>query len=183
MPATGTHFGTGNQAAMFAALPEARFLMADGREGRCRIGSLAASGAILHTGERAEKGSRIIIYVQGLGRVEAAATGHSPAGLHIAFPEKDTNTRARITTFIRPVSDAESRRAARVKLNDAHSVLWAGQESATCEVLDISLTGALLRTKLRTAPGTFVTIGKMRARVVRLTADGLAIEFVTDTQA
>jgi hypothetical protein len=47
-----------------------------------------------------------------------------------------------------------------------------------CEVLDISLTGAAIKTDVMPSLGTCVVIGKMRGRIIRYTDKGVAIEFV-----
>ena len=47
-----------------------------------------------------------------------------------------------------------------------------------CEVLDISLTGAAVKTEIVPTLGTYVMLGKMRGRVVRHIDHGVAIEFV-----
>jgi hypothetical protein len=46
-------------------------------------------------------------------------------------------------------------------------------------VLDISLSGAAVRTKVRPSVGSMVHLGNMRARVVRHLEDGIALEFAT----
>jgi hypothetical protein len=45
-------------------------------------------------------------------------------------------------------------------------------------VLDISLSGAALRTAVLPCLGTCVSLGKMRGRVVRYHECGIAIEFL-----
>ena len=46
-----------------------------------------------------------------------------------------------------------------------------------CRVLDLSLSGAAVKTKVRPKIGKSIKVGKIRARVVRHLDDGLAIEF------
>jgi hypothetical protein len=47
-----------------------------------------------------------------------------------------------------------------------------------CEVLDISVSGAAIKTEVMPSVGTFLMLGKMRGRVVRYLDQGVAIEFV-----
>ena len=47
-----------------------------------------------------------------------------------------------------------------------------------CEVIDISLSGAAIKTEVMPSVGTFLMLGKMRGRVVRYLEQGVAIEFV-----
>ena len=46
-------------------------------------------------------------------------------------------------------------------------------------MIDISLSGAGLRSRLKPSIGSPVTLGRMKGRVVRHFADGFAIEFLT----
>jgi hypothetical protein len=48
-----------------------------------------------------------------------------------------------------------------------------------CKIIDISLSGAAIETDVRPAMGTPVTLGRMRARVVRHFDDGIAVEFAS----
>ena len=47
-----------------------------------------------------------------------------------------------------------------------------------CEVIDISTSGAGVKTDIMPSIGTQLMLGKMRGRVVRYLDDGIAIEFV-----
>ncbi len=55
-------------------------------------------------------------------------------------------------------------------------VLEDGREYA-CRIVDVSLSGAALKTDVRPAMGTPVKLGKMRARIVRHFDGGIAVEF------
>ena len=63
------------------------------------------------------------------------------------------------------------------KDNNSHITMPDGRVYS-CEVLDISLSGAAIKTPIMPNLGTYVLLGKMRGRVVRYVEDGLAIEFV-----
>jgi len=74
---------------------------------------------------------------------------------------------------------AAERRHTRFEPRDksAHFSLPGGQEQ-TCEVIDISLSGAGLRSRVKPSIGSPVTLGRMRGRVVRHFEEGFAIEFL-----
>ena len=55
-------------------------------------------------------------------------------------------------------------------------VLPDGQ-ALRCKIIDVSLSGAALATTARPALGSPITIGRMRARVVRHFPEGIAVEF------
>ena len=69
---------------------------------------------------------------------------------------------------------------ARSRLTGSHAlhqfVLASGQ-SQDCEIVDIALSGASLRTDMRPAVGETITFGKTTAVVVRHTASGIAVSF------
>ena len=73
----------------------------------------------------------------------------------------------------------EDRRYARrmPKKSEATLILDDGT-SHGCRVIDMSLSGAGIYTKLRPPMGTRVHLGKLGARVVRHFEDGIAIEFM-----
>jgi hypothetical protein len=52
-----------------------------------------------------------------------------------------------------------------------------------CEVVDVSLSGAAVRTEVIPALGTSILLGKMRGRVVRYLDSGVAIEFTRQVEA
>ena len=58
------------------------------------------------------------------------------------------------------------------------SSLPGGRELA-CEVIDISLSGAGLRARVKPSIVSPVTLGRMKGRVVRHLEHGFAIEFLT----
>ena len=53
----------------------------------------------------------------------------------------------------------------------------------TCEIVDLSLEGLSLKTRLRPSLGEIVNLGRIRARVIRHDADGIAVEYVRESEA
>jgi hypothetical protein len=156
---------------------DARFMLPDRSEWRCRIAGLSVDGALFITTEKPPVGSSIIAYIANVGRIEGSVAGLSPAGLLVRFNCTKAQ-RARINELLHLPNTDEQRRAPRVVLRDANSVLTANGESVACEVLDISLTGAGLLTTLRPPISSIVHIGCMKGRVVRHLEGGIAIEFI-----
>jgi hypothetical protein len=48
-----------------------------------------------------------------------------------------------------------------------------------CKIIDISLSGAAVELAVRPALGTPVTLGRMRARVIRHFPEGVGVEFIS----
>lgn len=170
-------FGKTGQAGKRAMQLEARFLLPDRRECRCRIAGLSVDGALFITPERPPVGSSIIAYIGSIGRTEGHVAGISPAGILVRFKDSEAQKiRIREQLSVPPTGD--QRRAPRVVLHDANSVLMANGQSVPCVVRDISLTGAALLTAFQPAISTPVYIGRMQGRVVRHFEGGIAIEFI-----
>jgi hypothetical protein len=49
--------------------------------------------------------------------------------------------------------------------------------TVACHLIDVSLSGAAVKTEARPPVGTLVTLGRTQARVVRVRDDGVAVEF------
>ena len=74
----------------------------------------------------------------------------------------------------------EDRRHERVVPDNRHStVVLDDGRRYNCKIIDISLSGAAIELAVRPAMGTPVTLGRMRARVVRHLQDGVAVEFTS----
>jgi len=72
----------------------------------------------------------------------------------------------------------DHRRAARVPVSTVgHCSMPDGRE-LPCRIIDLSLTGVSLEIAARPAIGEFVMIGRMRGRVARHHATGVAVEFL-----
>ena len=73
----------------------------------------------------------------------------------------------------------EARRHPRFEPKDKHSSITLPDGRVyNCEVVDISVSGAAIRTDVLPSVGTYVMLGKMKGRVVRYLDNGVAIEFV-----
>lgn len=161
---------------------DARFMLPDRSECRCKIAGLSVDGALFITNERPPVGTNIIAYITSVGRTEGVVAGISPAGLLVRFNGTQAQ-KIRIQEQLGVPASAEHRRAPRVVLDNACSVLMANGESVPCVVRDISLTGAALLTALRPAVDSIVHIGRMKGRVVRHFEGGIGIEFIPTQDA
>ena len=77
----------------------------------------------------------------------------------------------------------EDRRHERVVPDNRHStVVLDDGRRYNCKIIDISLSGAAIELAVRPAMGTPVTLGRMRARVIRHFTDGVAGEFASSQE-
>lgn len=74
----------------------------------------------------------------------------------------------------------ELRKHGRIPSLISGSITRQNGEHITCDVLDISLDGVSLRTRMRPPIGEVVSLGRTRGRVVRHHPDGIAVQYVRE---
>ena len=100
----------------------------------------------------------------------------------VASPRKRDKMAAQLTWLANKdiLNLPEDRRHERVVPDNRHStVVLDDGRRYNCKIIDISLSGAAIELAVRPAMGTPVTLGRMRARVIRHFQDGVAVEFVS----
>ncbi len=160
-----------------------RLMLPDQSEHPFQISQISTEGATILTTVTAPKGIKIVAYIDEIGRVEANVIAEFDGGIGLEFIANEAR-RTRLEKKLKWLSEndkeaAEQRRHERFepKDNKSHITMPDGRMYAT-EVIDISLSGAAVKTDIMPNLGTYVLLGKMRGRVVRYIEEGLAIEFV-----
>jgi hypothetical protein len=161
-----------------------RFMLPDMSEHPCQVVQLSPEGAVFLTDQVPLGGVPIIAYVDDIGRVEAISADAVPGGFRVLFSLSGSRRERFLSRLEWHKSKAaspgiESRRHVRFEPKDtkSHLTLPDGR-SYSCEVIDISLSGAAVKVEVMPSLGTHVMLGKMRGRVVRYHESGVAIEFV-----
>jgi hypothetical protein len=160
----------------------ARFMLADMTEHPCRVSDLSIDGVTFLTEVDVAPLAPLVAYLQDIGRVEGTVVGTVPGGIRISFRLSTARSqrlawqleqRGRLGTS----AERRSHRRELARDNKSHITLTDGRVYA-CEVIDISLSGAALRTTVLPSIGTFLDLCRMRGRVVRYHESGFAIEFL-----
>jgi PilZ domain len=161
-----------------------RFMLPDMSEHPCQVVKLTTSGADFLTQNIAPKGLALVAYLEEVGRVEAISGEPIEGGFSVKF----SLTGARLERLQqriewlqkRETSDQpDGRRHPRYEPTEKQSqIALPDGRIYNCEVIDISLSGAAVKTEVMPSVGTFLMLGKMRGRVVRYLDHGVAIEFV-----
>ena len=157
-----------------------RFMLPDLSEHACQVTDLSAHGATFITTSVPPEGQAIVAYLEEVGRVEAITGAARPGGFEITFSLKG----ARLERLQQRIEDlkhgdsADRRHARYVPSESVSQITLPDGRVYNCEVLDISVSGAGIKTDVVPSVGTFLMLGKMRGRVVRYLEHGLAIEFV-----
>jgi hypothetical protein len=163
-----------------------RFMLPDSTEHPCQVTQLSAEGAVFLTGIEPPVGLGIVAYIDEIGRIEAMTGNAVDGGFAVSFRISDAR-RERIESRIRALQAAS---ADDDETQEPHDARHEGPSSAShitlpdgrvypCEVIDVSVSGAAVRTDVIPALGTSLLLGKMRGRVVRYLDSGVAIEFTS----
>jgi PilZ domain len=160
-----------------------RFMLPDMSEHACQVLDLTLEGATFITSDVPPVGLAIVAYLEDLGRVEVISGIPIPGGFQITYAATGSRLerlQQRITYLMERADGApDQRRHPRFEPKDKHSsITMPDGRSYNCEVLDISVSGAGIKTDVMPALGTYLMIGKMKGRVVRYLENGFAIEFI-----
>ena len=161
-----------------------RFMLPDTSEHPCQVQDISLEGANFITTTVPRQGQQIVAYLEEVGRVEATSANPIDGGFRVAFSLTGAR-RDRFESRLRFLLDkekgktADDRRHARYEpANKSSQITMADGREYTCEVMDISLSGAAIKVEVMPSLGTYILLGKMRGRVVRYLENGVAIEFV-----
>jgi hypothetical protein len=160
-------------------------MLPDRSEHPCQVSQLCVDQAVFGATVVPPPGLAIVAYIDGIGRVEGRCEGPAGSGFAMRFTHSGVR-RDRFEKRLRwlinakaGVNGGDQRRSGRTEPNDRVSQLALSDgRTCSCEVIDISLTGAAVKTEILPTVGSHVMLGKMRGRVVRHIEHGVAIEFV-----
>lgn len=161
-----------------------RCMFMDQRECPCQVLEISPGDASFSSSATGQVGERIIAYIDDIGRIEGFIVDNTERGflMSISASDRKRDKLADTLTWLanrHVLNLAEDRRHLRrtPKRSDA-SVLFPDGETHNCRVIDMSLSGAALATKLRPPLGSPIRLGRIGARVVRHFEDGIGIEFM-----
>lgn len=161
-----------------------RFMRANKLEYPCKLQDVSVAGAAVLSPVEVAAGERIVAYFDHLGGLEGTVARVFDGGFAMQFSatqHKREKIAAQLIWLLNRdlVAGAEERRHERVALrNSASSLKLAEGIIIPCHVIDVSISGASIGTEARPAVGAEVTLGKLRARVVRHHDQGIGVQFV-----
>jgi hypothetical protein len=182
--------GTGNGRKPRAIL-FGRFMLPDASEHPCQVTQLTPEGAVFLTGIAAPAGLAIVAYIDEIGRLEAVAGEAVEGGFAVTFQisgarRERIESRIRTLRDLSPDDDDDEIRHRRHPRQETHTsashITLPDGRVYPCEVVDVSVSGAAVRTEVIPALGTSILLGKMRGRVVRYLDSGVAIEFTRQVE-
>ncbi|MFN3169517.1 MAG: PilZ domain-containing protein [Hyphomicrobiales bacterium] len=162
-----------------------RFMLPNWQEYPCQVIDMSPGGAGIISPVTGNIGDRIVAYIDHIGRVEGTISRHISGGfaMSINASQRKRDKLASQLTYLanKDILDLpEDRRHDRQPVENPYTRLTMpdGREYQ-CAVMDISLSGAAVRTTVRPAVNSMIHLGNMRARVVRHLEDGIALEFAS----
>jgi hypothetical protein len=162
-----------------------RYMLADRREFPCQIIEMSPGDALVIAPASGVVGEKVIAYIDHVGRLEGSLQSVIEGGFVMnidASPRKRDKLAAQLTWLANKdlLNLPEDRRHERVVPDIRHStVVLDDGRRYNCKIIDISLSGAAVELDVRPAMGTPITLGRMRARVVRHFQNGVAVEFAS----
>ena len=149
----------------------------------CTIINLSVGGAGIYCAEPPPLDCFVVLYIDGFGRYEGVTTRYVEGELGLKFVCKDAKRHRLEQDLVAYVADGMKgvTRVRRHRRSDAAVQIdyftMADVEAAACKLMDISLQGALLKTRMRPAIGEIIQLGETRAWVVRHHDEGIGVQF------
>jgi hypothetical protein len=160
-----------------------RFMLENRTEYPCQVTDMSPGGAALMAPIQGQVGERVVAYIDHIGRIEGEITRLFEGGFAMTV-NATANKRDKLASQLTWLANRhvlnmpEDRRHERIvpKKPFSNIVLPDGRE-VRAKIIDVSLSGAAIAIENRPPIGTPVTVGRMRAKVVRHIEDGIAVEF------
>ena len=158
-------------------------MLPDMTEHPCQVVDITMDGATFLTALAPQAGQAEVAYLEEIGRVEALSSDAVQGGFRVNFtvtgPRLERQQQRIQWLMDKGAGAPDGRRHARYEPSEKVSQISLPDGRVyNCEVIDISVSGAAIKTEVMPSVGTYLMLGKMRGRVVRYIDQGVAIEFV-----
>ena len=160
-----------------------RYMLSNRMEFACQVKSMSPGSMSVAAAVAGQHNERVILYLDHIGRIDGRIASVYAGGFDISFKAAETKKdrlAAKLTWLANrhELNLPEDRRHDRIMPKDpVISVHMDDGRSYSARITDMSLSGAAMDMDVRPAIGSRVQLGKMPARVVRHSAEGIAVEF------
>ena len=166
------------------ALNGKMFVPAEERTVDCNVVDISGGGAGITCAEMPPLSTFVVLYIDEYGRFEAVMTRVVGEVLGLRFVCSDAKRKRLIDKLTKSVNSEPAEAASlcrhrRVKGSPISTFTRCSGDRVDCEIIDISLTGASLKTEICPPNGEMILIGQMAARVIRQHEHGVGIVFAT----
>ena len=162
-----------------------RYMLEDRREFPCQTLDIAPDGVDLLAPTSGEIGSRVIVYLDNIGRVEGTVLREIENGFSMSInapPSKQEKLAGQIAWLVnrQALGVPENRRHQRLELHHSETVLtFKDGRRIPATIIDCSISGAALDCAQPIELGTELAVGECDAQVVRQFEGGIAVAFAT----
>ena len=160
------------------------FCAGKGENARCTLIDISPGGAAVSCTHDLENGDAVVLYLEELGRFEGTIVEACGERLSVQFDQSERARKRAMEKIalyrhgrLLETSNADAARP----ICDAvmNKFTWSDGHVSDCEIADISLNAALLRTRERPPLNEVIRIGLSAARVVRYEKEGIGVEFLS----
>lgn len=163
-----------------------RFMRADRQEYPCRIKNISIGDAAFIAPVEVTMGERIIAYLEHIGGIEGTVVRILDGGFALklaASQHKREKLAAQITWLInrQELDGIDARRSGhdRQAVGEKSTLMrHLDDQECSVELLDVSISGASVKTTIKPPVGSEVVLGKLRALVVRHHSEGIGVQFI-----
>ena len=161
-----------------------RFMRANKQEYPCKLHDISVGGAAIMAPVTLDMGENVIAYFDNLGGLEGTVVRLFDGGFAIklkASQHKREKLAAQLTWILNrnELDGIDERRHERVQPpNTATTLTLTEGLTISCQLLDVSISGASIVTAARPTLGTEIQVGKLRARVMRHHERGIGVQFL-----
>lgn len=160
---------------------KARVLKESGEEEPCLVVNISAGGALLKAVNPPAAGEHVVLYIDEVGRHEGQVIRSAKHFFAVDYRGRRAKVKRTADNLTETLNNRQMkldrRSTPRIKTDQQTVLTLENGESITCEILDISLTGASVRIDPRPDLGVKVTVGRMVGKVVRRHEKGVGIVF------
>lgn len=162
----------------------------DGAEEPCEIVNISAGGALLASKSPLHAppklGEPVTVKIEGVGEFLAKVVRTAPEGFAVDYraprAASAETADALMALLHRELNEEDRRDTPRIRYAAEAEVILSDGSRRACALLDISLTGASVEIDPKPELGAHLTVGRMRARVVRRHATGVGVVFTGPAQ-
>jgi hypothetical protein len=160
-----------------------RYMLADRREFPCQVTDMSPGGMAVIAPVSGQVGERVIAYVDHVGRLEGVIARQYQNGFAMtvsATTRKRDKLAAQLTWLANRhiLNLPEDRRHGRfTPRNPSARLILPNGLNVACRVIDLSASGAAIKSEHRPEIGALITLGNATGRVVRHLEEGFAVEF------
>jgi PilZ domain len=159
-----------------------RYMLEDGGEHPCVCVDVSVGGVRLRAAQAGAWGSRVIAYIEGIGRLEGHIVRRAPGWFSLqtrVTARKGERVEERIAWILQSNAESSGRRRLSREFVERQDVMLTTPDGrrSVAQLTDISKQGAALLTDADLRVGERVRLDNRRARVARLFPGGLAIQF------